>query len=534
MRASHPDTAAGLFDPVAFWATTAGDRVAIVVDDAERSYSITYAELDAETARWERLLAQRDIGAQDRVAVLARNRAETVAVFFACLRRQATLVPLDWRLTERELAKVLAHAEPALVIGEHEFASLADAAWRGRGGAPERLGTGPRPKAGARSVAAARALPWLALHSATANVGSAPARSADPSSPEAIVMLLYTSGSSGEPKAVCIPQRQLYWNAVATVEGWALDANDVGLVMTPLFHTAGWHVFLTPLLWCGGRTVLLTAFAVDRCLAALARHDVTMAFAVPTQLDMLQHGDAWGQALPRLRTIISGGAPCPPSTLAAVRAAGYRVRDAYGLTECGPNCFVATDEQVRSRPGYVGWPMPMLRSRVVDASGHPVPAGMPGELQLRGPQVCAGYFRDAGLTAALFTPDGWLRTGDLAIIETDGAHAIRGRLSEVYISGGENIMPAEVEAALRTCTGVRDAGVVGVPDPHWGETGFAVVEAIGSAPDAATLRSELRQRLAGYKMPRHLHVVPALPRLANGKVDRRALRALALRLAAGA
>lgn len=506
-----------VFDPAAHWAAADGARVALVEDAPEGVRELTYAALDALADAWRAVLAQRGIGPGDRVAVLAYNRLETVALFFACVREGAILVPLNWRLTAPELARVLVHAAPALVAGEARWRDLAVAAW----------GEHRRDY-----------FPWVELH-APASVQPPPKRSVQPpAGAETLAMLLYTSGSSGEAKGVAIPHRQLCANAEATVAGWALGAADIGLVSTPLFHTAGWHVFLTPLLWCGARVVLLPVFEPDRCFAALDRHRVTLSFGVPTQFEQLRRVPGWGEALPRLRTFISGGAPCPLSTLEAVRAAGYRIRDAYGLTECGPNCFMAADDQARARQGSVGWPLPTLAARLRDEEGASPPIGAVGELQLRGPQLCGGYFRDPARTAAVFTADGWLRTGDLARVDADGAYYICGRRSDMYISGGENVFPGEVEDALRRCSGVRDACVVAIPDAQWGEVGSAVVELEASGSDdaalspaaqqAAALRllQAVRAHLAGYKVPAALAIVPSLPRLGSGKVDRQAVRRL--------
>lgn len=508
------------FDPVARWAVADGARLALVEDDAGRVRELTYSGLDALADAWREELVRRGIAPGDRVAVVASNRLEVVALFFACVRQGAMLVPLNWRLTASELERVLTHAAPALVVGETAFRDLAGAAWTARAG-------------GCREP-----LPWVDLQRSLPTEVPRERRAPHEAGPDALAMLLYTSGSSGEAKGVCIPHRQLQANADATVLGWSLGADDIGLVGTPLFHTAGWHVFLTPLLSCGGRLVLLPAFEAAHCLTALARHRVTVSFGVPTQYERLRRAPGWGTALPQLRTFISGGAPCPRATLAAVRAAGYPIRDAYGLTECGPNCFVATDEQARAHPGSVGWPLPGLAARLVDEQGAPPPVGAVGELQLRGPQLCAGYYRDPERTAAAFTADGWLRTGDLARREADGAYVICGRRSDMYISGGENVFPGEVEEALRRCAGVRDACVVGVPDAQWGEVGCAVVELEeplsddaarpqGVAPAVAeALRQALRAHLAGFKIPATLQVVPALPRLGSGKIDRRAVRGL--------
>lgn len=484
-------------DPLRFWRRTAPERTALV--DRARGGRWTYAELDAAADRWAAVLRARGVGRGDVVALLAGNRREAVELLFACGRVGAALLPLNWRLPPAELAPVLADARPRLLVGEGRFRAAAEAA----GGAA-----------------------WLDLDD------EAPALLArgGPHAPdvelegEEAALVLYTSGSTGTPKGAVLPHRQLLWNAVATATAWGLGRDDVAPVSTPFFHTGGWNVFALPLWHRGGTVVLFDAFDAGAFLEGIEAEGCTTALAVPTQLLMLAESPRWGRSLPRLRGFVSGGAPCPPSLAARVRDAGYAFREGYGLTECGPNCFAISDAEAARRPGSVGWPVPFLEMRLRTEDGA---AADEGELQLRGPQLFGGYLRAPERTAEAFTDDGWLRTGDLARRDPDGAYRIFGRRKEMYISGGENVYPAEVEAALADCPGVLEAVVVGVPDPRWGEVGRAFVVARPGAflrPD--TLAGHARARLAGYKVPKSVHVVPEIPRLGSGKPDRRALAAL--------
>jgi fatty-acyl-CoA synthase len=220
-----------------------------------------------------------------------------------------------------------------------------------------------------------------------------------------------------------------------------------------------------------------------------------------------------------------------------VRASGIGFREGYGLTECGPNCFATSDAMATRKPGTVGWPVPGLGMRLVDDEGRDVPPGETGELLLRGPQMFAGYLGNPEQTAEAMTPDGWLRTGDLARRDGDGAFTICGRRKEMFISGGENVFPGEVEAALAECDAVAEAVVVGVPDAKWGEVGCAfVVARPGAARDdaaASTLLAAARGRLAAYKVPRRVIWLDELPRLGSGKADRRALLECAAPMAQG-
>ena len=511
-------------DPLRLWRHTAPDRIAIV--DRAADTRVTYGELDAGTARWHALLARQGIGHGSRVAVMAENRREVIELLFACGRIGAMLVPLNWRLSVAELARVLADARPTLVVADGRYRAMTEQACAAAniGGslahAAHGLGTG-------RS-SPWRTPAWLDLDAEApallARAGDAPTRvEAHPDDP---ALVLYTSGSTGAPKGAILPRRQLWWNAHATTTAWELGHTDVAPVSTPFFHTGGWNVFALPLLQRGGTVVLFRRFEAGDFLAGLADERVTVAMTVPTQLVMLlEHAD-WGvRPLPALRFFIVGGAPCPESVGARVRASGLTFRTGYGLTECGPNCFTTSDAMALAKPGSVGWPVPGLSMRLVDDDGRDVTApDTPGELLLRGPQMFSGYLDNPEKTAEAMTPDGWLRTGDLARRDADGAYTICGRRKEMFISGGENVFPGEVEAALAECDAVAEAVVIGVPDAKWGEVGCAfVVARSGSARDDHALLAAARTRLAAYKVPRRIVWLDELPRLGSGKADRRAL-----------
>ena len=288
-------------------------------------------------------------------------------------------------------------------------------------------------------------------------------------------------------------------------------------------------MFSTPLWHRGGTIVLFDQFDATAFLDAIAEEQVTLAFGVPTQIVMMTQTASWGRELPSLRFLISGGAPCPEALGERVRAAGLRFRQGYGLTECGPNCFAITDEEAVRRPGAVGWASPFLEMRLVTEGAGNGEQGTeianPGELLLRGPQMFGGYFNDPIRTAEVIDADGWLHTGDLATRDADGAYRICGRKKDMFISGGENVFPGEVEAALSECPGIGEAVVVGVPDEKWGEVGRAfVLRRSGEELTAEQVIAHARQRLAAYKVPKSVVVLDDLPRLGSGKADREALK----------
>ena len=451
------------------------------------------------------------IRAGDRVATLTGNRVDIIALFFGALQAGAVLVPLNWRLAAPELVRVLADARPSIIVGEDRFRALGEAA------------------VGAAGVNT----PWLDIERDAAKVlsrgsrgGEGFRRRADANDP---AMLLYTSGSTGKPKGAILPHRQVLFNAVATTTAWQIGADDIAVVANPFFHTGGWHVFSTPLWFRGGTVVLFDQFEPAAFLDALAEERVTMAFGVPTQLAMLTQASTWGRPLPALRFLISGGAPCPAALGDRIRDAGIAFRQGYGLTECGPNCFAITDAGALRKPGFVGWPAPFLEVTLEGSPAEPDRNQGPGngELLLRGPQMFAGYFNDPARTAGAVDADGWLHTGDLAERDEDGAYRICGRKKDMFISGGENVFPGEVEAALSECPGVAEVVVVGVPDEKWGEVGRAfVLRRAGDAVTADAIIAHARRRLAGYKVPKSVVLVDDLPRLGSGKADRSALRQL--------
>jgi len=493
-------------DPVRWWGRVAPGRVALV--DRARDQRWTYGELDALADRWRDLLLAHGVRRGDRVATLAGNRAAQAALLYACWRLGAALVPLNWRLAAPELARVLGNARPILAVGEGRFRALAEEAHLA--------------VTGARWVEFGDRDDLPPAHDAVLAPGDAPLEADDPA------LILYTSGSTGAPKGAVLPHRQLFYNAIATTIGWELSSDDVAPIATPFFHTGGWNVFATPLWQCGGRVVLFDQFDAAGYLDGLAEEGCTVAFTVPTQLGMLLDCATWGRALPALRYIISGGAPCPLGLMGRVRAAGIGMKEGFGLTECGPNCFAMPLARSVHHDGSVGWPVPFLEARLVREDGSDAAPDEAGELLLRGPQCFAGYFDDPVRTREALDDDGWLHTGDLASRDAGGAFRIRGRRKEMFISGGENVYPGEVESALMAHPALAEVAVVGVPDVRWGEVGHAfVVTKANAALDAGAVTAWARGQLAGYKVPKRLVQLPALPRLGSGKVDRAALLRLA-------
>ncbi len=448
----------------------------------------TFVDWDRAVSRAAWALTQRGLRAHDRVAVLGQNSFDALDLWFACGRLGAIFQPLNWRLAAPELAAVLADTEPSLVVVAPELVERVSSpivtlpAWR------EEVAAAPGAPFPHARVAAYT--PWL---------------------------LVGTGGSTGSPKQAVLTHGGVLANARNTNVSWGLTERDVTLLNAPLFHTGGLNVFTAPLALAGGTSVVLPSFEAGQVLEFVPRHGVTVLFGVPTMFIALAQHPAFDAAeLSSLRFAIAGGAPCPAPVFDRYARKGVPFRVGYGLTEGAPNTFWLPDELVRSHPGSVGFPVRGMEVRLRDEQ-HGV-----GALELKGP-CAAGYWNRPEATKALFTDDGWLRTGDLAQRAEDGTYRIVGRLKDIIISGGENVFPSEVESVLAAHPAVSEVCVVGAADPTWGEAVVAHV-VLSAAVDDAELRAFAGTRLARYKLPKRFVRHDTLPKTPAGKVDRRAIQ----------
>jgi fatty-acyl-CoA synthase len=473
----------------------------------------TYAALHARALQWAGRLRAEGVGPGDRVAVLALNSAETFALLFACGRLGAVLLPLNWRLSPEELRWQLDDCDARLVFADAAHAAVP----LGRPTRALEAGPGAPPAALEELPGAADDAPWV---------------------------LMYTSGSTGKPKGALLTHRQLTANAVNTVLACDLRADSCTLTFTPLFHTGGLNCLSTPLLFRGGRVVLTPGLDAGQALGLIGEESVTHLMGVPTIYQMLADHPAFDRTpMGRVVDALSGGAALALPLMERYHARGIPLRQGFGMTEVGPNCFSMPGDRALEKmragahptegpPGScVGLPMVHLEMRLVGADGADVADGEPGELWMRGDVVFGGYWGRPEATAACFADGGWFRTGDVLSRDHEGYFHVRGRIKEMYKSGGENVYPAEVEAVIAQHPAVALAVVVGVPDPRWGEVGRAFLELHpGHTLDAAGLRAFLDGRLARFKMPRHVDVTGpgGLPRTGSGKLDKPALARLPL------
>jgi fatty-acyl-CoA synthase len=498
-----------LADWTSYWARRTPEAAALYEPLTDRRWS--YRHLDRRANRLAHVLASAaGVKKGDRVALLAHNRGEHFETLFACAKLGALFAPLNWRLAAAELEVILVDAEPQVLLYDRSCAELVAAL---EAPVPHRVAF-DEPSAGGR--------PYEQLLAAASDAAPAPVgvNLEDP------VILMYSSGTTGRPKGVLMAHRQLAFNSLSTHLALELRRDDSTLDFMPMFHTGGLNCLATPLLHHGGRVVIMPGFDAERSLRIAADERITIHMAVPTMFQLWADAESFRRVdLSAARTLLCGGAPCPLGLIDTYRERGLLFRQGYGLTEVGPNCFSLVPEDAFRKARSVGWPNFYVEAKIVDDADAPVPPGEVGELVLSGPMVTLGYFRNADATAQAFRGGCWFHTGDLARCDDEGYHYIVDRKKDMFISGGENVYPAEVELALSMLDGVAEACVIAVPDNRWGEVGRAVVVLTpGKKLDAGAVLQQLGGRLARYKIPKTVVFTDALPRNSTGKLLRPRVR----------
>lgn len=444
----------------------------------------------------------------DRVGWSGRNDPGFLVTLLAAHLLHAVFVPFNFRATGDELHGALALVEPQAVVAHRDTAPPRDGL-----GLPSRT--------------------WVEWPCALPDEDATPA--GPPPDPDDLAVLVFTSGSSGRPKAVMLSHANLWWSARNLEATLDLRPDDVTLAVAPLFHIGGLNAFTLSTLRRGGTVVVRRSFDAARTLADLTCGGITSVFGVPSMYAAVARCPGFEDAdLSPVRAALVGGAPVPSQLVRAYAGRHMRLYPSWGMTEAAPSGTLLTTATGSSATCSVGRPLPHLRLRLVDPATDEVIDGPGrGEIAIAGPQVTRGYWRDPAATADAIT-EGWLRTGDLAVRDDEGSLCIVGRIGDVINTGGEKVNPGEVEEALAVLE-VSALVVVGVPDPIWGEVVVAVVEGDRqTVPSLAQLRTLAAGHLATYKLPKHLVVVPDLPRTASGKVDRCAARSLAAAHLAGA
>lgn len=490
------------------WALYSPESPAITDEDSGRRF--TYASCAHIINRLARVLREEfAVRRGDRIAVLATNEVEYVFLFFASQKIGAILVPVNFRLTAREIGLILADCTPVLFVYQQQFDVIAGEA--------------------ACVLPDARRIAFDGPDSLTVRMFNE-SLPADPLPQEedfdTPVMVLYTSGTTGVAKGAIITHGMLFWNSINTSMRLNLVQQDVTLTFAPFFHTGGWNVLTTPFLHRGAHVILLKRFDPAEVLRLCDSAEVTILFGVPTMMDRMYHDAAFAEAsLHTVRYAIVGGEPMPVGLIRSWQEKGVPIRQGYGLTEFGPNVFSLNEEDAIRKIGSIGFPNFYVDTRIVDDGGRDLPAGEVGELLLRGPMCMPGYWNNPDATAATIR-DGWLHTGDLVRCDEEGFHYVVDRKKDMFISGAENVYPAEIEHYLRTFPAVLSVAVIGVPDEKWGEVGKAfVVLKPGASASETEILEFCRGNLAKYKIPKYVVFLDTLPVSDSGKILKKQLRA---------
>lgn len=482
------------------------DRIALI-DYATKSET-TFAEWNQRANRTAHFLKSLGVGKGDRVAVYASNRAEYLDLFWAAPKLGAVLQNLNWRLTTFELQGIIASGAPKVLVYSED--------WREQ---VEQL----KPSFTTVKHVVAMSRPGAGEH----DLGARDAMSAQkPDAPDLEMDdpwgIYYTGGTTGLPKGAVLTHGNVTWNSVNTITSWGINGQHKAAVQLPFFHIGGPNIFMAPLVHVGGTTILCSGFSPDETFDLVEHSGITHYVAVPTMFQMLQEHPRWADAdFSKLELVISGGAPCPLPVMQKFWDRGVDFKMGYGLTEASGNNFWLPPELVQKKIGSVGYPIFHIDMKIIHEDGTPCAANEAGELLIRGPHVVAGYWDNPKATAETIR-DGWLHTGDIAKCDEDGCYSILGRSKEMFISGGENVYPAEIESVLLAHPKVNEAAVVGVPHETWGEVGRAFL-VVQDGYDEADLKSFLAERLAKYKLPRAFIVLDVMPLTAIGKLDKKLL-----------
>ena len=449
--------------------------------DQKTRRRLTYRNLLDESLTWAQQLVLRGVERGDRVAYTNTNSLEHITLFFACAHIGAIFVPINWRLGDQEKEEILESIDAKCVF------------------------CGDITLENSKTDFSLEKLPEVTME--------------DP------LLMLFTSGSTGKPKGVLFHGEMLLANQKNTVEAWGLKSIDKTIVETPFFHTGGYNVLLLPLLFVGGTTIIAEKFSPDNFYQTLEEEKLSVYFGVPTMFQNLIENENFHRAeFGSMRFLISGGAPCTPELIKSYQQKGLMFKQGFGLTEVGPNCFMLSEEHAISKLGSIGKPMPHSEVMLIDDEKE-VGVGKVGELVIKGPHVCLGYYQNENrFQSCLYK--GHFKTGDLAKKDSDGFYYIVGRKKDMYISGGENVYPAEVERKIDSHSDITESIVVSVPDEKWDEVGYAFYRSEKEI-QLNELREFLNPLLSRYKHPQYLERLEHFPLLDNGKVDKTKLKELA-------
>lgn len=466
-------------------------KIALV--NLETKEQWTYQQLANEIAKWCHFFDNQNLQAGNRVAVFARNNIHLFAILFACGLRGLIYVPLNWRMSTEELNHILADATPSYLIYDEEM----------------------------HCPITLEKMQSTRFHSETTSSPNIhPMDLNDP------WLMIYTGGTTGKAKGVVLSFNSINWNAINTIISWGLSKNDCTLNYMPMFHTGGINALCIPLLMAGGTVIIGDKFEAENALTAINHYRTTISLFVPTMYQaMIATSYFKENTFPTVKVFLSGGAPCPHPIYDAFFNKGLYFKEGYGLTEAGPNNFYIAREDAYLKKGAVGKSMQFNEVKIVNRAGSTCLPNEVGELLVKGNHMFMFYWNNPHETTQTIQ-NGWLKTGDLAKMDSDGYYYIVGRKKELIISGGENVYPQEVEQCILRHPLVTEVAVIGAPDDYWGEVVIAFIvcnhQKKGILEEVESL---CMTHLGRYKMPKKIIFIDELPKTIVGKIDKQALHA---------
>ncbi|MBM4426001.1 MAG: long-chain fatty acid--CoA ligase [Chloroflexi bacterium] len=488
------------------------DKLAFIDASKSPEWRLTFRDANRRANKLANWLKSQGIGKGDRVAILAKDGYEHLDLFFACSKLGAVHTALNWRSHWRELLEIFNYTKPKILIFSDDFKegvanltehySLISVHLDGNGVKDSLLFE-------------------TTLQAASDSAVTCPSLEA-----EDTAALIFTGGTTGLPKAAQVSHRMIAWNTLNTVIH-DVTHNDVYLNVFPMFHTGGLFVYTLPQVIFGGTTFLIRQFDPEQVLTLLEREKVTIFAAVPTMYQMLTTAPNWESAdLSALRFCTSGGAPLPVSLVEKyTKEKNIRFKQGFGMTEFGPGIFALAPEDAIRKAGSIGRPNFFVDAKIVNEQNQLLGPNEAGELILKGPSYSSGYFNNPEATQAAVDERGYFHTGDVALYDEEGYFYIVDRKKDMFISGGENVYPAEIEKVLYQHPSIHMCAVIGLPDAKWGEVGKAcvVLKPNQSATEEELLKF-MTERLAKYKVPRSVSFMAALPISAAGKILKRELK----------
>ena len=496
------------------------DKIAIIDYGKNPEWRLTYRQMNERANKLASYFKSIGIDKGDRVAIFARDGIEHLDTFFACAKLGAIHTAFNWRLHWREAVDIIENTAPKVMIYSDDFKSIISeiehATRNSQFTIPNYIhleGDG---------VANSKHFESTLQNSATTPVKCESLEAED------IAALIFTGGTTGLPKAAQVSHRMIAWNTLNTVIH-DVTHNDTYLNVFPMFHTGGLFVYTLPQVILGGTTTLIRQFDPALVLSLIEREKVTIFGGVPSMYQLMTQAENWSQVnLSSLRFCTSGGAPLPvPLVEKYTKEKGIRFKQGFGMTEFGPGIFALAPEDAIRKAGSIGRPNFFVDARVVDDDNKPLGPNEIGELVLKGPSYSSGYFNNPEASKDAVDADGWFHTGDLAKHDEEWYFYIVDRKKDMFFSGGENVYPVEIEEAFYQHSAVHMCAVIGVPDAKWGEAGKAVVVLKpGTSATEQELLAHCRANLAGYKVPKSIVFVDALPILSAGKILKRELKEL--------